>query len=302
MLEKFELIQNIKMASWSGARKQVKAKPSSFDTVVVSSFSLDDPVTLVATLDSSVAWFGYHTRPYLKMATSQGEVLKSLNVKFAIDHIAVDNNGELLMTVYNGHQVKRLTKAGDVVDVADMAEFQTRGVTVNGLNEIFVCLSLQGVPGLVRKMSPEGKTLKEIRYKKGTQLPYFRTPFRVKQSVNGDLCILDSSTSGDFRQLIVVDEDSNHKFTYPTQNDPMRHRFNPMNVETDMYGNILVGDTSCGIHLLDEDGIYIQFILSKADGLNISRGLSIDPNGKLWVCSIGNEKVYVLKYEEDQFD
>lgn len=290
------------MASWSGARKQIETKPSSFDTVVVSSFSLDDPVTLVATLDSSVAWFGYHSRPYLKMATSQGEILKSLNVNFAIDHIAVDKNGELLMTVYNGHKVKKLTKAGNVVDVADMSEFQTRGITVNGLGEIFVCLSLLVAPGLVRKISPEGKSLKEIRHKKGTQTPYFRTPFRVKQSVNGDLCILDSSTSGDFRLLIVVDEDSNHKFTYPTPNDPMRHRFNPMNVETDIYGNILVGDTSSGIHLLDEDGIYIQFILSKADGLNISRGLSMDPDGKLWVCSIGNEKVYVLKYEEDQFE
>lgn len=74
-------------------------------------------------------------------------------------------------------------------------------------------------------------------------------------------------------------------------------RFTLRDVCCDSVGHILVADIDNRlIHLLDEDGHFICYILTKADNLSYPHGLCVDKEDRLWVAERFSKKIKVFQY------
>ena len=114
-------------------------------------------------------------------------------------------------------------------------------------------------------------------------------PHYITENINGDICTSDYNKHA----VVLVNKSGQHRFFYTGQG----LRFFPWGICTDVLGHILVCDeASKSVHLLDQDGGLLSFILSEQQGINHPRGLCVDDENNLYVGQYGTNTVTVYKY------
>ncbi|KAJ8297613.1 hypothetical protein KUTeg_024144 [Tegillarca granosa] len=110
--------------------------------------------------------------------------------------------------------------------------------------------------------------------------------------MNGDVCVVD-----DYCSVVIIDKDGQLRCKYPVSDKSTNNHGYCYGIACDKLGNVLISDMDNNrIHQLDKDGNFVQFVLTKLDGIFRPYGLSIDKKGQLWVCNDSGNEVRVYKY------
>ncbi|XP_061189863.1 uncharacterized protein LOC133197710 [Saccostrea echinata] len=121
--------------------------------------------------------------------------------------------------------------------------------------------------------------------------PLYQSPLYITENLNSDICTSDGYPNN---AVVVVDKDGIHRFTYRGQQE--ESNFYPRGICTDVHGRILVINEYNSIHMIDQDGNFVTFLLTKCEktGLHYDVGICRNENNTLWTC--GKNEVKVFKH------
>ena len=270
----------------SATQRSLMPNPS-----VQSQFDVGDGSPHIACADQGFAWVRTDDEK-LQLVDRKGSVKETINTDFPISGIALTSDGDLLLADYNyscvrsvSRQTKIRTLFRDKTQWAISTLFRTsgkpRGLCCLHNGDMAVAFAEDRK---VEVYSRDGQVRRTIDYK-------FIYPFKVAvNKVNQDICVceFDSSysTTG---KLIAVGSDSQLRYEYSRQGE---EKLNPHNVCTDQMGHVLITDYNnhC-VHILDQEGRFIQYILAPQQGLCKPITIDVDREGYVWV----GEFVYFIK-------
>ena len=117
----------------------------------------------------------------------------------------------------------------------------------------------------VTRYSKAGREIQNIqRDNQGQEL--YSKPHYITENINRDICVSDYSK----RAVVVVNKSGQHRFSYTGQGSGLC----PYGICTDVLGHILLCNrASVTVHLLDQDGGFLSFILSSQQGIASPRGV-----------------------------
>ena len=275
----------------------------------LSSFKIKeipDTVQAIAPISETEAWVccGWGTKE-VHLYTAQGERKKTINLDMQVDHICTIPSGDVLISSYEDKYIKKIDKDHNVCDFA-IPHLYPGGMIMNKRKELFVCAvdsyttrRAAHSTRVILKLSEYGMNLDEIDEYDDTSL--FGAPYRVAESVTRELCVTDRE-EGKLR-VTVIDKEGAIKYAYYGPKEvKMKQPFNPLGLCCDRYGNLMISDwgNHC-VHLLNSDGEFQGFMLSKKDGLYKPNAMALDKEGHLWVGD-GNSTVRVYKYSKRNRD
>ena len=121
-------------------------------------------------------------------------------------------------------------------------------------------------------------------------------PYQVAQNkVNNDLYVCDknSFTECSSGKVVALDASYHSRYEYTGQDNA---EFYPMDLCTDSAGHVLITDyKNHRVHILDKDGRFLQYLLTREQGLLEPVSIDVDSKGKAWVGQRCGE-VTVVKY------
>lgn len=135
--------------------------------------------------------------------------------------------------------------------------------------------------GLVVEFDKTGTIKREINCDRQNN-PIYREPKFVCENTNKDVCVSDCF----IRKVVVVNAFGIVRFRYGGQLDLKTcSPFSPRGIATDCRGNILVADKDNNfIHLLNQKGHFITYILTVVDGITKPWSICVDPDDRIWVA------------------
>lgn len=263
--------------------------------------SIKHEVMLVSAVNAEQAWVAEQGDNTLQLISSTGKVLKTQQTDFEIFDFTITPSGSLYVTADDGKDVKLLNKdSNDFVKIIDTGpestlRLYTYGVCISKNGEILVGLFRKGESKVVR-FSTSGEILQTIQYHSDGKTHLFYHPmFLVENIVNGDICVNDF-----FSRLTVVDKFGNLRFKYTgPKTDAKEKKCTFGYIQTDRLGNILICDNDAStVHILDQDGNFLQYLLTSKNGLEKPVGMSIDNSDNLWIChgDQSNKHIMIIKY------
>uniref|UniRef100_K1R8V0 Tripartite motif-containing protein 3 n=1 Tax=Magallana gigas TaxID=29159 RepID=K1R8V0_MAGGI len=120
----------------------------------------------------------------------------------------------------------------------------------------------------------------------------YKDPKIITENNNGDIVV------SDFDAVVVTERGGRHRFSYTGH--PPGSPLKPRGVCTDAMSHILVCDNrSRTVHMLDENGQFLSYLLPKSQEMGVPSSLSYDANThRLWLAagSYKKYKVFVYKY------
>ncbi|KAJ8317831.1 hypothetical protein KUTeg_004618 [Tegillarca granosa] len=98
----------------------------------------------------------------------------------------------------------------------------------------------------------------------------FDYPYSLSTNINGDIVVVDDYT----KTVVVVDQGGHKKATYDAKNENLTKPFHPRFIATDKLGQIFISDyENSVVHLLDKDGVFLEFLISDKNGCSEPFGL-----------------------------
>ncbi|XP_061167217.1 uncharacterized protein LOC133176062 [Saccostrea echinata] len=147
--------------------------------------------------------------------------------------------------------------------------------------------------GRVTRYNNNGHRIQTIpcMTKKNSQVDY-RTPFCITENCNRDIIVSDI----DLGAVVVVDHLGQNRFSY--KGHQSESQLLPRGVCTDALSNILVcDDNTSAIQMIDKDGQFLSFLLTKEQLTGTPHTLSIDKKTHLlWIGSSDNNVLSVYRY------
>ena len=143
--------------------------------------------------------------------------------------------------------------------------------------------------GRVVIYSRSGKVVQDLDTK------LFNYPYRVAQNkINKDFCICDKSStySLSLGKITALDTSNRLKYEYIGQGNT---NFYPMDLCTDSAGRVLITDIPNRVHIQDQDGQFLQYLLTAEQGLCLPVSIDVDNGGNAWVVQYDGH-VKVVKY------
>ena len=236
-----------------------------------------------ACVDQGLAWVRTEEEK-LQLVDMEGSVKGRVNIDFNIFDMALTSDEDLLLADYNNSCIRLVSRKKQVsnhFNAKTQWEISTLFSTSrkpNGLG----CLHNGDIVLAFREdrkvevYNRNGQVRWTIDYK-------FRYPFKVAfNKVTQDICICDLdgifSTEG---KLIAVGADGKPRYEYTGQGDK---KLSPYDVCTDQMGHVLITDrNNHRVHILDQEGRFIQYILTSQQGLSKPITLDVDVEGYIWV-------------------
>lgn len=258
-------------------RRTTVAFPYNIKAQVIASFTQKarNGIYSICTTGNGNAMIGTEER-IVQVVTITGKVLASIKVDITPYNIACSKLGkDLYMSTWN-MEIKGL-KNGSFTRFIDTSPFHAQGLCVNEDGEILACLyHKEDQFGKIVRYDNAGKSLQQICSDERRRL-MFQNPSKVATSVTRDIVVVDMAE----KSVVAVGADGQRKFTFKGINGG---KFEPKCIDCSTLGSILVGDHEDRIHLLDKNGNFLQYIMTKDHGLNDIIGLSSDQEEKrIWV-------------------
>lgn len=227
----------------------------------------------------------------LYVLNEKGECLETIETVSGINMptgLAVLEDGTILYTDFRCKRVRRIKSDRKIEEFAT-TEGKPNGICGTRNGEVIVCLQdCHNTGAKVVWFDQLGNLLREYTH------VYLSGPTSVCENINSDICITDEN----MRNIMVIDKDLDIRFVYDgniSKGDVVK--FTPRDICCDSAGHILVADFSNRmIHLLDEDGYFICYLLTKTDNLSYPHGLCVDKEDRLWVAERFSKKIRVFQY------
>uniref|UniRef100_K1R5W4 Tripartite motif-containing protein 3 n=1 Tax=Magallana gigas TaxID=29159 RepID=K1R5W4_MAGGI len=146
--------------------------------------------------------------------------------------------------------------------------------------------------GKVNRFNQSGQQTLTIQHD-STGLELYRYANYITENNNGDVVVSDADGA-----IVVTDREGRHRFSYTGH--PSGSGLDPRGICTDVLSHILVCDvTDDTVHMLDKDGHFLSYLLTKSQDIDIPCSLSYDVNThRLWVGSWYNNKVCVYRFTD----
>ena len=258
---------------------QLIPKPSTqseFDTKTIN--------TSVICVGSGEAWVRTDDRT-IQLVDKHGEVKDTIHTDFDFGDMVLSPQGDILLTDYDNNCIKAIS--GDkTIKTLFKAQWTPYGLCYLHSGDIAVTFHDEG---RVVIYSASGKIIKEL------DKELFRDPWWVAQSkVNSDLYISDDGAG----TVVALDKDYRVWYEYTGQGDG--GDFHPRGLCTDSVGHVLITDQRNNrVHILDRDGRFRQFLLTKEQGLWRPVRIDVDNEGNAWVGDYNGVKV--VKYLQTEY-
>ncbi|XP_061175546.1 uncharacterized protein LOC133184470 [Saccostrea echinata] len=229
------------------------------------------------------------TGPELYIFNEEGECVDTVQTKSGHGMptgLAVMNDGTILYTEYSYKLIRKI-KSDKSVENLRQTEGKPNGICCTRSDDIIVCL--QDCPqGKVVRLDRTGNMKREFEHE------FLKDPTAVCENINNDICITEES----MRNVIVTDVDFDTRFMYDGNLKLGEFKkFTPRDICCDSFGHILIADFSNRvIHMIDENGHFIRYLLTKEDGLSYPHGLCVDGEDRLWVAERFSKKIKVFQY------
>lgn len=252
-------------------------------------------VSSIAPINDSEAWlcFGWATNE-IYLYNKDGFRRKRLVFKQPVDDIAVDKDGNLVVSTFTGSVVRLVDRTLQVRDFFQ-CPLRCRGLDVSAAGDIIVCgvdmCTAMPPPKkcTIFKFTARGNKTGHLDGDKSKRIPVH--PYRVAENIDGSIAVADWISDKEGR-VVVFSHDGKIRMVYYGKNFERKNNFLPYGICTDKFGHIIVGDIlSQEVHLLDIKGHFLMVLLSKADLENERPySVAVDHMGLLWV---GNERAQI---------
>ena len=257
---------------------QLIPKPS-----VLSQFGTKTSESSVTCVGSGEAWVQTDWKT-IQLVDRHGEVKDTIHTDFYFDDIVLSQQGDILLTDTTNNCIKSISCAEK--EVKTLFELQWKPFRLCCLHSGNIAVTFYS-KGRAVIYSTSGKVIKELDKK------LFRCPYGVAQSkVNSDLYISDPRAN----KVVALDKDYRVRYEYTGRGD--RKYFSPCGLCTDNTGHLLITDNNMYnniVHILNRNGVFIQYLLTREQGLKTPWSVDVDGEGNAWVGE-SNGDVKVVKY------
>ncbi|XP_078311136.1 uncharacterized protein LOC111135983 [Crassostrea virginica] len=218
----------------------------------------------------------------------QGNLLQNIQTSVGFGYHTATQDGGLIYTDKDKNVIYRITPDQQITEFIKTGGWTPISVHSSRINGDILVGMIKTREAKVTRYSKAGKEIQNIqRDNKGQEL--YECPHCITENANGDICTSDYSKYA----VVVVNKSGQHRFPYKGQGSGFR----TYGICTDVLGHILVCDTfSKSVHLLDQDGGFLSFLLSSQQGIERPRGLCVDDENNLYVGQCFPKTVTVYKY------
>lgn len=206
-------------------------------------------------------------------------------------HLTISSDGVLYYINGINNMIYRITNEGKFEAFISTDIWKPRDIASSLTEGIYVSLFRSENSKVVHYRS-SGEIQQEIQFDSSKQ-PIYADPKSIAINKNGDVCVVDSE-----RLVTVVNSKGERRFSYFGDVSGKYKHFRPMSITTDNASNILVCDlkNNSVIHVLNQDGRFIQFISAKT-GFHKPSVITVTEDGNLAVAESVTGVVKVFKYE-----
>ena len=253
--------------------KQLIPKP-----LVQSEFDTEISEPSLTCVGSGCAWVETDER-IIQLVDSNGIVKDTICIDFDFNDMALSPQGDLLLCDTDNKCIKSISANKKVQTLFRLLSYPYGPCC---LHSGHIAVTIRSECRVVI-YSMSGKVIKELDKK------LFRDPYLVAQNkVNSNLYINDND------KVLALDKDYKVRYEYKGQGN--RESFLPRGLCTDNTGHVLITDSdNQRVDILDQDGVFLQYLLTEEQGLVKPWSIDVDSEGKAWV---GEElgRVKVVKY------
>nr|XP_022315207.1 E3 ubiquitin-protein ligase TRIM71-like [Crassostrea virginica]XP_022315208.1 E3 ubiquitin-protein ligase TRIM71-like [Crassostrea virginica]XP_022315209.1 E3 ubiquitin-protein ligase TRIM71-like [Crassostrea virginica] len=220
----------------------------------------------------------------------QGNALQKIKTSSeGTGYHTVTQDMDLMYADRKKHVIKRITMDNKVTEFIKTGDWEPLSIHSSKTNgDILVGMKKDNVARVTR-YNKTGREIQGIQRDNKDQKLY-SNPHYITENINGDICTSDISADA----VVVVNKSGHHRFSYSGQHS----RFLPWGICTDVVGHIIVCEGFFGnraVHILDEDGGFLRFLLKEQDN-TFPYSVCIDDGNNLHVGTYLTNKVTVFKY------
>ena len=241
----------------------------------------------IACVDRSRAWVVTREET-LQLMNRDGQATDTINIDPYIRDMTMTSNGDILL-VDSTDNIKSVCTQKKKISTLFRTSGKSWGLCCLPNNDIVVTISSDHQVIVYSRDGKVRRTLDNIK---------FRYPYKVAvNKVNQDICICDHDSDAWYSEgkLINVGADGQLRYEYTGQGG---NKFCPVGVCTDQMGHVLVTDyKNHRVHILDQDGQFIQYVLTTEQGLHQPNTLDVDRECHVWVGEY-DQHVKIARYLE----
>ena len=236
---------------------------------VMSQFEVKTSTPHIAYVDRGLAWVMTRDRT-LQLVDREGAVKDTINTDYNIFDIEFTSNGDLLLADYHNRCIMSVSGRKMI-----STSWKPWGICGLHNGDIVVTFPDDRKVVVYSRDGQVRRTLDNIK---------FRFPRAVAvNKVNQDIYICD--VEDDYYdypgKLLAVGADHRLRYEYTGQGDS---KFTPVDVCSDQMGHVLVTDyINHRVHILDQEGQFIQYIPTSQLGLYQPVTIDVDREGYVWV-------------------
>ena len=241
-------------------------------------FSVGLPIPYTGCVNQGQAWIntGHKT---IKLVDRQGSVSNTIKTNFDVTGMTVTADGQLLMTDYFNKCIKSVSMEKEI-SILFNTSGKPRGVCCLHNDDIMVTFRDDCKVVVYSRNGDIRQKMDHIK---------FRHPMSVAVNmVNQDIYVCDHKTGSVYStgKLVTVGADGKLRYEYTGQGGK---EFAPVDVCTDQMGHILITDFyNHRVHILDQGGRFIQYVLTSQQGLHKPTTIDVDREGYVWVGEYNN--------------
>ena len=244
---------------------------------VQSKFDVHNSYPYIACMEGGLAWEKTE-RNKLQLVDRRGTVKDTISFDFGFYGITITSDDHLLLADFNNNCIKSASPQQTITTL-----FRTSWEPY-----ALCCLQNDDIVVGFREDSKVVVYSREGKIRQKLEGIKFGYPKRVAvNKVNQDIYICDQEekyANNSKGKVIAVGADGRLRYEYTGQGDS---EFTPVDVCTDQMGHVLIIDYSNHrVHMLDQKGQFIQYILTSQQGLHQPTTIGVDREGYIWVGEV----------------
>ena len=253
-------------------------------------FYVDYSYPRLACVQGGLAWVKTGANK-LQLVDREGSVKDTSCTDFDFYGITVTSDGDLILPDYNNKCIKSISTKKKISTLFMTSGIKPYSLCILQSNDIVVAFNVDSKVIVYRGDGQIKQTLDQIK---------FKYPLSVAMNkLNQDIYICDHKANSHYSlgKVIAVGADGQLRYEYSGQGDKV---FAPVDVCTDQMGHVLITDgANHRVHILDQEGRFIQYILTSQQGLKRSYAIDTDNEEYVWVgryISPSKGQVNVARY------
>ena len=236
----------------------------------------------------------YTTTNALHLTDKYGSVTEVLDHKDAwIADVALTEHSNIMFTNSTGRCVMMRSKSGDITTLFHTLWKPDKIFCMQSGN---VLLSIDSNPPRVIQYNRRGKVIMEVEITEDWNM--CKTVKDMGENkVNNNIYACGTwggkmyGSSPEKRgKLFAFESNGKQRYQYPGTSKE-ETEFYPVCVRSDRMGHVIIADgVSVSVHILDKDGEFLQYLMTKEEGLTRITVIDVDGEGHCWIRNCPKEK------------